>query len=127
MITCHSRYTTSEVKRDREDAVTIPMQKIGGTNIQTTHFHDVAEFDDVCEGMRNGNIPRKHLEPGRVDSRQIADGAVGDDAEAAQCQKYVRVDFANKRAKPRLLVNVFHHDDPRRRNLEDVTPPVGSV
>ena len=124
---CHFRHTVSDIKGNREDAVTIAMQKITGSNLQTTHFHGAAGFEDVRKGMRNRNISRKHLEPSRVDSGQITDGAVGHEADAAQCQKYVRVDFANERASPRLMVDITHHDDPRFRNLQDVIPPVGSV
>ncbi len=57
----------------------------------------------------------------------VADRAVGRVADATERLQDAGVNRADKRAKARPRVDVLDHHDARRRDADDVVPPVGAV
>ena len=91
------------------------------------HGHVDAEIDHVDIGVRRHDRAGQHLEA-RRDHRDVADRAVGDDAEAAQRLVHVRLHLAPERAVADVLaVEVLHDHDagPRRgRDVVEVIEPL---
>ena len=88
----------------------------------------LAEFDDVREGMGDGDAGREHRKPDPLaDGSDIAHGSVRGVPRASERPQDLRVQLADEPAEPRPLVHVFDDDEARRRDAHDVVPPVGPV
>ena len=91
------------------------------------HRHGDAEVHDVDIGVRRQDRAGEHLEA-RRDHRDVADRAVGDDAEAAERLVHVRLHLAPERAVADVLaVEVLHDHDAgpwRARDVVEIVEPL---
>ena len=88
-------------QRHRLHAVAVTMEEIPRFDPEPADFHGLPPVDEVRVGVAGGDAAGKQLKTQGFNLGEIADGTVGDAADAVQRRGNVGVNLTDKSAEPR--------------------------
>ena len=108
---------------DGDDAVLVGVDEVAGLDPDAADLDGDAEVHHVHVGVRHGDVGGAELEAERAHLVEVAHGAVGDHAHAAERAVDVGLDLAPLGALAARLVEVVDHDHARGGDGQDEVPP----
>src|SRR5215510_2290770 len=101
--------------RYEQHAVLVGMEQVAWPNRQSADLHSVADRLQVHVRVRDAGASGEDVEAHASHFLQVADGAVRDGAGAAEGLVDGGLHLTPERAVARRVIEVLHHDHPRRR------------
>ena len=95
------------------DSVAVAVEQIAGADFHAADFDGFAEFDEVRIGVRDTDAAGEAVETQGFERRDIADGTVGDEADASERDRDSCVNFSEECAGAGRFIHVGEGDDLR--------------